>query len=881
MSVRLALGAVAALLLVVQCVGREDVDRDVEVWGCERWPAHDTCEILGNRSLTVVTPGLPATVSLSGSALQSEVRSRIVEGTRVVTATVGADGELVIRTPRGALHVMVDAVDAGSARARLKHLLDAKPAKNDAARELAEQIRTTGSDVDQAYAVSALARVAIRKAVRREDAEHAHALFSEAIVLFQRLGLRDDAARDLVTRAWVEESALRQPDIADGTRAIAGGIVEHSPELKATLEFYGLTASKARGDLRGALAQSARLDERIRWGGAVDLQGYVLSQNVDILIRLGRFDEARSLVDQMVVSGDPCRIADAAGLYALMDWLDLQVDPAAPVGVAAALARIDSSLQSTCGDLQTRAFALANSALLALALGDSTRARAALDLSRSLGSLHRGALEPWWQDIEARLAFADGHADVTARIYGELAERTQQSGDLELEWHARVGQARVAAAVGDQPRARMAGARAHALSLQLLRRAPLGDGKQPYALLFKRASDEQLERLLAAGDVAGALQVARDIQAAPMRELSMSAVFANPPPEMALAVAAYRRTKAELDRLAAEDWQRPTDQMEGLLAGRQQLLREAERQFERMLATAGLDGRATCAPTPSRPGELLLVQHASGGSTRVFAVEGERATVHTVGAGGDLAALDAPLQRAERIRILEAPDPVWRLADKQWRGRRLGDQKPLAYGLDACSRPPRPRATQPRALLVENPRGNLDHAKEEAAAIDAFATSSIVIALRNARVEAVSQALVAPELDLFHYSGHAVHGGVDGWGSALLLAEGERLTVPDVLALGRVPAQVVLSACETGVRDGSGVRLLGLGQAFVVSGAEEVLVTTRAVQDEVAAELMTQLYQWLARGDDLPTALFHAANVLAPTADAGTDYLRDFQVLVP
>src|SRR4029079_3217892 len=70
---------------------------------------------------------------------------------------------------------------------------------------------------------------------------------------------------------------------------------------------------------------------------------------------------------------------------------------------------------------------------------------------------------------------------------------------------------------------------------------------------------------------------------------------------------------------------------------------------------------------------------------------------------------------------------------------------------------------------------------------------------------------------------------------------------------------VVLSACETGlgeVRNGEGV--FGLRRAFVVAGAETLLMSLWQVADEATKDLMTSYYSRLSKGEARADALRQA-----------------------
>ena len=202
-------------------------------------------------------------------------------------------------------------------------------------------------------------------------------------------------------------------------------------------------------------------------------------------------------------------------------------------------------------------------------------------------------------------------------------------------------------------------------------------------------------------------------------------------------------------------------------------------------------------------------------------------------------------------------------------------------GLD---RPERPPSTGPlEALVVADPGGNLPGAREEAravtAALRARGASVLLLEGEAATHAAVVAALTNPATRLFHFAGHGIYEGRDGWESALPLATGA-LAVADVLALARVPEQVVLSGCDTG-RAGTSAASegLGLGQAFVVAGARAVVAATRPIEDKKTLPFMRALYGDSRGPLDLSEALHHARRA-AHEGDGPSD-VASFRLLSP
>jgi CHAT domain-containing protein len=166
-------------------------------------------------------------------------------------------------------------------------------------------------------------------------------------------------------------------------------------------------------------------------------------------------------------------------------------------------------------------------------------------------------------------------------------------------------------------------------------------------------------------------------------------------------------------------------------------------------------------------------------------------------------------------------------------------------------------------VVVANPSEDLPEAEREATEVARRLQSAGWRVQDHAQAEA-SRAQLTDALAgaaLLHYAGHGTHGGVDGWGAALLLHDGDRLEVSDILALPRVPDAVVLSGCDTAtVELGTLAGGMNLSRAFVLAGAEWVIAAEGEVEDELARAMGEALYEGAVPTDDFdgPEALRRA-----------------------
>ena len=165
------------------------------------------------------------------------------------------------------------------------------------------------------------------------------------------------------------------------------------------------------------------------------------------------------------------------------------------------------------------------------------------------------------------------------------------------------------------------------------------------------------------------------------------------------------------------------------------------------------------------------------------------------------------------------------------------------------------RCARRRLLAVAGP--DLAAAPYEARAVAAVAGDDcVVLEGADATVSGVLDRLGGVEVA--HLAAHGELRHDNPLLSALRLADGP-LTVYDLEQLGRLPASIVLSACEVGH---SAVRadeeLLGLTTSLLAAGVRSIVAASTPVPDEEAAPFMVELHRGLADGVPARRALADA-----------------------
>jgi hypothetical protein len=341
------------------------------------------------------------------------------------------------------------------------------------------------------------------------------------------------------------------------------------------------------------------------------------------------------------------------------------------------------------------------------------------------------------------------------------------------------------------------------------------------------------------------------------------------------ALSRYLRARARLDDSAEAEWEGAVEQPreEDVAELRGEEVREAL-----SAALAVLDrGKVAARPRAPAKGELMLGYLRLSDRWLGFASRASEVRVGEIDGGNWLDPFEAEIRDASRITFLTEGDTAWiDFHALHFQGAPLGASREVVYALDL-----EPSRSEPRpqngVVLIGDPRGDLPGARDEVRAVAArHDHNSVELILgREASRERVVRALAGAAL--VHYAGHGQYGGDDGWDSALPLAGGAALTVADILALPAVPPRVVLSGCETAETSTLAGQQLGLAQAFVLAGAEEVVAASRPVRDRTARRISELLHQ--ERDVSLARSLQRAQRHLReedPTADWAA-----FRVIVP
>jgi CHAT domain-containing protein/Flp pilus assembly protein TadD len=175
-----------------------------------------------------------------------------------------------------------------------------------------------------------------------------------------------------------------------------------------------------------------------------------------------------------------------------------------------------------------------------------------------------------------------------------------------------------------------------------------------------------------------------------------------------------------------------------------------------------------------------------------------------------------------------------------------------------------PTETIPNSLLmVEHSQGKsaLKYTEIEAATISQFYATQRP---SNAATKTAIIQSLKINSGIFHYTGHAYHNTEKSENSALILAEGEELTLTDILQINFINYYLIcLSACETGfTKTGELIdEFVGIASGFLPE-TNYIISTLWRVDERSSALLTIYFYQLLQQGIQPPAALQQAKDWL-------------------
>jgi CHAT domain-containing protein len=167
-----------------------------------------------------------------------------------------------------------------------------------------------------------------------------------------------------------------------------------------------------------------------------------------------------------------------------------------------------------------------------------------------------------------------------------------------------------------------------------------------------------------------------------------------------------------------------------------------------------------------------------------------------------------------------------------------------------------------RILAVGNPTKDLTEAATEATYVASLFGQSALVGDEATELEVLKRIAHSA---LLHFATHGKLSEEAPLNSSILLADGEELTVYELMGLDLKADLVVLSACNTGQGETTGGDdVLGLTRGLLAAGARAAVVSLWPVDDVSTSLLMGEFYRRLRAGD-MPRLALKAAQ----------KYLRD------
>ncbi|HKU38670.1 MAG TPA: CHAT domain-containing protein [Polyangiales bacterium] len=852
-----------SLLVAAAC---EDTESDVravqlaepgavEFAGCLVLERGARCELAPDRKLTFWVPDGHTVLGVRLDGREAAVpAAQSVEAGRSYQLQIPArTRSLEVRASAGALRLELSEPERAPELQRATLLRE--QGQFGEARALLTAAARSGSSVVSRRARAQLARIALAES----EHEAAAAGLSASMEGAARAGAFSEALLDATALSFVASSKLRDYSLARGVLQRAAAWATFDPAGAALLPHYAGVLALETGDLQQALAGFRESARRTRRLGMHDHELVAREQEAWTLVLLGRHDEAvavqRSVVDEFQ-SSDACQRADRSESVV---WFVIMAEPVAGSPLwslsDAYSQRSARELESCPSPWRLRNHTM-NAALAALQRDDLTGAQLELARLAQLPALSDPLLDTWEHELRGRIALRQKKPRKALPQFQAALGLSERAGLWDNRQLAQLGCARAFAALRQRPLALTAYAAAERSLDDSLAQVPFSEGQSGFRRAREAGTEEWIELLLRTSAAGEAFEVARAASARQLSRLAAAQRARNLPAaartHWEAALARYHALRGRAERAAAETWQLPQDR---LAQHRAQLLQtqEAARAAldEAYAALRGSDGNPELLQlVAAGADETLVGLFPARSQLRVFLQTRAGTQSWTVPGAQALGELLLRAAKGSRLRVIAHPSlaslDVHALLAQ---GERLLERFEVRYASDVAQS----GAFVPAAgaLVVSDPRGDLPGAAQETELVTHAVAPAQLLSGAGATRGEVLRALA--QASYFHYAGHHKVAGIEGTESALLLADGE-LSVGDVLMLPRVPERIVLATCE-GARQ---VGVLGMGQAFLVAGAEEVIAASRPVADRAARELVVQLYAELKTAGGLAEALRRA-----------------------
>lgn len=568
-------------------------------------------------------------------------------------------------------------------------------------------------------------------------------------------------------------------------------------------------------------------------------------------------------------------------------------------------------LEAGCAQPQYLAKVLLTQARLAVLMKRTVDADFALQAAERIlegngGAEKVPALNLQWATLRARLALEQKHPVEAMALFDKL-ERLAQDGDdpYETRWRVIVGRAQVWLRTQREQQALDALRESQRILKQRARNTSPLIGRVSFMDRFEWSTRLLIDELYKAGGYQEALQTIRSTRIMALEELRVLSRSSMLTPAQQLewkeAIEKYYETR----RMLASQEEPVTESGEAFRFYRQQ------REAEKLQAAMHLLGEPLSGLSPRLPesGEMLLTCHPLRDEWLCLAAVQEGGQLNIMARKTGVLETSASPDELSRVLL----QPFATLLTKShtltvlgfgalrgvalhmlpWGEGMLGDRLTVRYSLDI----PGLRESAPfrcgRALAVVPQTLEAQAGLQLGAPIvEQLTHSGFVPQLEmqdrryvRGNIRTLPLDLVLrqelPQVAFAHLLSHGEVARGNNWISHLVLSEFTTLTAGDVLALVNVPPQVALISCESGAAAGalSGQEALGLAQAFLLRGSQEVLATTRKVSLQAGLKMAQALYDNWRCGRSLAGALQFAVHSLANDPAIAVE-LDAFQVLV-